>query len=289
MTDRRDAAPAFRTRLRRVIERSGLRPAAFAREAGLDRSTLAQLLDDGQDRLPRAETLVGIALSRRVSVDWLLGLGQREELGGDPFAEVMRIERPEASPIDARMFGWMKEAAGYRIRTVPTGLPDLFKTETVIRSEYPSDPQETFEQVVSRLDYLRRPETEIEIACPVQTIEAMARGEGVWRSLDLRARRAQLARMIELSDALYPSLRVHLYDQRHSFSVPFTVFGPLRAAIYLGGVYLVFSSTEHIVLLTRRFDDLLRAATVSPSELPAFLRRLDRSSTRRPKRQASAA
>jgi hypothetical protein len=73
-----------------------------------------------------------------------------------------------------------------------------------------------------------------------------------------------------VTDALYPSLRLFLFDLRETFSVPFTVFGPQRAALYLGGIYFVFSSNEHIRVLTRRFDDLVRAAVVQPPEVPRF-------------------
>jgi len=40
------------------------------------------------------------------------------------------------------------------------------------------------------------------------------------------------------------------------------VFGPGRAALYLGQRFLVFSSTVHIRLMIRHFDDLIRGAIV---------------------------
>jgi hypothetical protein len=66
-------------------------------------------------------------------------------------------------------------------------------------------------------------------------------------------------------NALYPSLRVFLYDGATHYSAPFTVFGPKRAALYLGQRFLVFTSTSHIRLMTRHFDDLLRAAVIQPN------------------------
>lgn len=270
-SDRRDAVAGFRHRLAQVIARSGLGQAAFARSVGLDRSTLAQLLADDKDRLPRAETLNAIAAGRRVSVDWLLGLSQHERLGGASFGDIMQIERPEASPIDAQMFRWMTEAAGYRIRTVPSFVPDLLKTDAVIAWEYPSDVAFTLSQVRQRLDYLRRPETEIELCCSRQAIEALARGEGIWAGLPQALRQEQLAAFETLTRDLYPSLRLYLYDLRRTFSVPFTVFGPKRVAIFMGGLYFVFTSNEYIQVMMRRFDDLIRAAVVQPPDVPGFV------------------
>ena len=40
--------------------------------------------------------------------------------------------------------------------------------------------------------------------------------------------------MIGLVEELYPSLRLYLYDGLTHYSVPFTVFGPIRAVIYIG-------------------------------------------------------
>jgi hypothetical protein len=75
-------------------------------------------------------------------------------------------------------------------------------------------------------------------------------------------------------EELYPSFRLFLYDQVHRFSIPYTVFGPQRAAIYVGDIYLVLNSTEHIRALTRHFDNLIRSAVVSANESAAFIRTL---------------
>ncbi|GAB4176896.1 MAG: helix-turn-helix transcriptional regulator [Thalassobaculales bacterium] len=274
MADRRQIARNFRERLIQVIARSGASQAAYARSIGLDRSTLAQLLAEPADRLPRAETLAAIAERSRVSVDWLLGLSQREQRGADVFGDIMQIAQPEPAPIDDRMFAWMTEAAGYKIRTVTAGVPDVLKTEAAIRCEYPADPERTLAAARSRLDYLRRPETEIEVCCGAQTIAALLRGEGPWAALPAADRAAQAAHIVALTRDLYPSLRVHLFDQYRVFSVPFTVFGQMRVAVYLGRFYFVFTSSEHIRVLTRRFDELVRAAVVQPHDLPGHVEAL---------------
>jgi len=85
------------------------------------------------------------------------------------------------------------------------------------------------------------------------------------------ARREQLRYMAEIVEELYPSFRLFLYDQQRNYSIPYTVFGPLRAAIYVGEMYLVLNATEHIRSLTRHFDNLIRRAAVSANESAAFI------------------
>lgn len=276
--DRRDTARIFRERLARIVQRSGGNLSAFARSIGLDRSALSQLLDADETRLPRAETLAAIGAAHRVSVDWLLGLSQREQVGADIIEGMLGVETAAASPVDQRLLGWYREAAGYKIRTVPRSFPDMLKLEEVIRFEYAStlavDPQSNVESAQARLAYLRRPDTDVEACASVQALQGFARAEGAWAGLDVETRRAQLAYMASLCDELYPGFRLYLYDLRRTYSAPFTVFGPLRATLYLGQMYLVLNARQHIQLLARRFDDLVRAATLQPPDVPAFLQGL---------------
>lgn len=276
--DRRDFLDQFRLRLERVIRVSGLSRSAFAAAVGMDRSTLSQLLSPANDRLPRVETLAAIAAARQVSVDWLLGLSNRGELGTDIVPEQPAIERDAVSAADERLIRWHAEAVGYKIRYVPSTLPDLLKTDEVIRYELEHfvtrEPEQEIATAAARLAYQRRPETDMEACTPIQEVEGFARGEGLWRRLDPAIRARQLDAMIALVDELYPTFRWFLYDGLQRYSVPVTIFGPRRAAIYLGQMYLVFQSTEHIRALTTAFDDLIRSAVVQPTAVPDLLRRL---------------
>lgn len=275
--DRRISAPAFRDRLMEMINRRGMTQAEFARAAGLDRSTLTQLLSDQSPRLPRAETLVAIAGACGVSTDWLLGLNLRQQVSQASFGEVMQIESDQGLPIDDRMYQWMIETAGNKIRTVPVGFPDLLKTEAVLRHEYRNasgDASLHWDNVTSRLEYLQRPETEIEACTSVQMLEEFAAGHGIWAGLPAADRVAQIERIRKLSHDLYPSFRLFLFDRRRLYSVPYTVFGTARAALFVGGIYFVFTWSEHVRALIRRFDDLVRGAVVQPSDIPAFFANL---------------
>ncbi len=268
----------FRERLNSVIQQSGRSRSAFAAEVGIDRSTLSQLLSDANDRLPRAETIAAIANKAQVSTDWLLGLSQEGQLGTDVLAPALEVEAGSASPGDARLLRWQAEALGYKIRYVPTTLPDLLRTEEVIRYEYGEYgthvPEGRIEQTEAQLAYSRRPETDMEACSSFQSLEAFARGEGVWRNLSAKTRRAQIDWMIVLLDELYPTFRWFLYDGLKRYSAPLTIFGPKRVAIYLGNMYFVFNSTEHIRVLTRHFDELIRVAVVQPSDVIDFLKKL---------------
>jgi transcriptional regulator with XRE-family HTH domain len=276
--DRRDTVRIFRQRLAEVIARSGTSRAAFAQRVGIDRSTLAQVLSENHDRLPRAETLAAIAADQQVSADWLLGLSQEGPLAPAIIDQPMTIEPGGLSPADERLTRWHAEAAGYKVRYVPSTLPDLLKTEELIRYEYRDHarpvPESRIEAAHARLENQRRPETDMEVCSSVQGVESFARGEGIWREMSAAARRQQLEWMIKLVDELYPTFRWFLYDGVRRYSVPLTLFGPKRAAIYVGNMYLVFTGTEHIRVLTQHFDDLIRAAIVQPPDVASMLRRL---------------
>ncbi len=276
--DRRDFLEQFRERLETVIAESGISRSAFASEAGMDRSTLSQLLSASNDRLPRVETLAAIAARWQVSIDWLLGLSQQGQLGADIMEEQISIRRDALSAADEMLLNWHREAIGYKIRYVPSSIPDLLRTEDVARYELgyfaTARPEQAIEKAAVRLAYQRRPETDMEACSSLQSISGFARGEGIWRGLDRDGRRRQLDHMIELVQELYPTFRWFLFDGLQRFSIPVTIFGPLRAAVYVGQMYIVFNSTEHIRTLTQHFDDLIRSAVIQPTDVPTYLRTL---------------
>jgi hypothetical protein len=219
-----------------------------------------------------------MAADQQVSVDWLLGLSQEGPLSADLMPQPIEIEVGGDGHLDERLQRWHSEAAGYKIRYVPASLPDLLKSEPVIRYEYreqgPGVPQARLEEAGARLAYLRRPETDMEVCSTLQSVEDFARGHSQWADLPKAERRRALAVMIDRMEELYPTLRWFLFDRRTRYSVPLTIFGPKRAAIYVGNMYFVLNSTEHIRVLTRHFDDLIRAAVQQPRDTIEFLSRL---------------
>lgn len=261
-----------------MLARSGVNASTFALRCGIDRSTLAQLLGTDDPRLPRAETLVAIARHSHVSVDWLLGLSQREEVGAEIIGAMLQIEEHGDTPADDHFMAWLKEAEGHRIRTVPVAVPDFLKTEALLRFEY----RRAFEAaspvqlaaVRARLDYLCGPDSHVEVCVALQSLQALARGEDRWDGLPLEDRRAQIDHMASIYAHAYPGLRLYLFDTRDAYSVPFTVFGAKRAAMFLGPSYFVLNDASHIKMLSRRFDDLIRLAVVQPHEVARTMRAL---------------
>jgi transcriptional regulator with XRE-family HTH domain len=268
----------FRDRVVQVLSRTGLTYAAFARKAGLDRSTLSQLLTGPIPRLPRAETLAAIARTAHVSVDWLLGLSQREEVGAEIIEAVMQIEPDRTTPAHDAFLGWLRTAQGSRVCTVPVGMPDLLKVDEVLRLEYAAAfdtrAMTPADAVRRRLEMMRQPLQQLEIATSKDCFAHFAAGIGLWAGLSAAVRREQVKHMIALADELYPSLRVYLYQAGQAYSAPFTIFGAQRVAIFLGSSYLVLNSAEHILIFSSRFDDLIRAAVVQPHQFASHLREL---------------
>ena len=274
--DRRDVARQFRQRLVTAMENASVSRASLSRMVGIDRSTLSQLLSDDTDRLPRADTVAAIAGALQVSLDWLLGLSNEARLGADIHPESLEIAPSPHTPIDQRLARWYEEAVGYKIRYVPTTLPDLAKTDAVLHYEYRDFAVKSAEPAIAsrKLAFTRLPETDMEICAPLQTHTEFAKGQGLWSGLSTEARLAQLDRLISLIEELYPTLRLYLFDGLTHFSVPYTIFGPKRVALYAGQMYFVFNTSEHIRVLTRHFDDLVRAAVVNSAETGDYLREL---------------
>jgi transcriptional regulator with XRE-family HTH domain len=276
--DRRETVRIFRARFLEALEKAGLNRSALARLTGVDRSTLSQLLSPENDRLPRADTVAAIAAALKVSLDWLLGLSHEAKLGADVLQESLQFTPSAQTPVDENIARWHLEAAGYKIRYVPTTLPDLAKTEDVLRYEYRDYVAKSADQAIAashgKLAYTRLPDTDMEICMPFQALEAFAKGEERWSNLDPAVRMEQLSKMAEITDELYPSLRIFLFDALSHFSAPYTIFGPGRAAVYLGQMFFVFTTTPHIRVLARHFDGLVRAATVQATETAAYLRDL---------------
>lgn len=267
----------FQRRLAELIGRSGVSRARFAARAGLDRSTLSQLLSPEAMRLPRAETIARIAGRHGASVDWLLGLSEQPNVTADVVTQPA-IATGADDPADEQLRRWHEEARGAKVRYVPSTLPDQVKTDAVIAYENAklslSDAAALSASANDRILHARASASEIEVCSSRQSVESFARGEGLWRHLALRERRRQLEHMAGLVEELYPTYRWFLFDAREHFSAPYTVFGQKRVAIYMGGLYFAFTSTEHIRQLTLHFDDLIRIARVQPNETAAFIRKL---------------
>ena len=276
--DRRDVARAFRDRLTEALDRAGMSRAALARSVGIDRSTLSVLLTDETGRLPRADTAAAIASALQVSLDWLLGLSNEADLGADIHPETMEIAPSSGTPLDEQLKRWLEEAVGYKIRYVPATFPDLAKTDSVLQHEYRDFAVKSADRAIAlsqrKLAFARMPETDMEICTPLQAMTGFAHGQGMWRDLPLDERVAQLDRLTGLVEELYPTLRLYLFDGLTHYSVPYTIFGPQRVALYAGQMYLVFNTHEHIRVLTRHFDDLVRAAVVNAADAGRYLRRL---------------
>jgi transcriptional regulator with XRE-family HTH domain len=274
--DKRDISAEFRKRLALLVTRSGLNQSAFSARAKIDRSALSQLLSGASTRLPRSETLVTIATANGVTLDWLLGLTAEQGQTGELRA-ALEIGEGADDPDQTMLTRWHEEASGTKIRYVPATIPDQLKTAAFIAFEAAQAGRSIRSgtgETAARLAWNRRPETDMEVCMPRQTLELLAAGHGPYKALAQTARRELLVHMATLTEELYPSFRLHLFDQSRHFSAPYTVFGNTRAAIYMGGLYLVLNATEPVRSLTRHFDELIRAASVQAHESAGWVRGL---------------
>lgn len=275
--DKRDRADLFRSRLAEAMATRAMTRAALARAVGVDRSTLSQLLAPGT-RLPNAQLAADVAQALGISADWLLGLTGRPEPVADLLATSLTVTEAPRALIDETIFAWHREAAGYKIRHVPATLPDMLKTRAVMEWEYRPQLGRTAEQAIGasedRLQWMRQSRSDYEIALPLHELAAFAGGTGYYDGLPPDTRAEQLDRLIQLTDQLYPALRLYLFDARRVFSAPVTIFGPLLAVIYLGRHYLAFRDSVRVQQLSQHFDWLVKEAAFSARDVPAHLRAL---------------
>ena len=278
MFDRSAVLDTFRERLGEVVARRGVSKSAFAEQSGVDRSTLSQLLATENRRLPRLETLLAIAQENHVSIDWLVGLSNAGPMQAEMMQETTAFEQSGVADNDERLLEWFGEAVGYKVRYVPSTIPDLLKTKSVITYEQmqfvAARPAQRIETAAARLAWTRAPDTEMECCSSIQSVRGLVHGEGIWADLPVEIRLEQLDQIARLTDELYPTLRWFLYDGLERYASPVTIFGPLRASLYLGQMYLVLTSSAHVQRLSRHFDELIRGAVIQPPDVPDFVRRL---------------
>lgn len=275
-TDKRDRATLFRTRLTEALRLRGTSQSALARAVGVDRSTISQLLKGTGARLPNAQVVGGCAHALGVSADWLLGLTDRPETAADILANTLSLTEAPRALVDEQIFAWHREAAGYKIRHVPAGLPDMLKTRALLEWEYAPHLGRSTEQAIGasedRLAWMRGTRSDYEIALPLYELHSFIAGEGYYKGLPREIRAGQVDYLLEITEQLYPRLRLYLYDARRLYSAPITIFGPLLAVLYIGRNYLAFRDTERVAALTLHFDALVREASIGARDLPDHIR-----------------
>ena len=260
------------------MTRAGTSQANLARRIGISRSTLAQLLSSEVGRLPRADSVAAVATELKVSLDWLLGLSQVDKLGADILHESLQVAPNAQHPVDEQLISWFEEAAGTKIRYVPNTLPDFAKTGDVLHYEYRAFSAQSIDRALhqarEKFVRLRVSETDMEVCMPVQRLTDFAEGNWIWKALPAMARVNQIERLVEVAEDLYPRLRLYFFDGLTHSSASYSIYGRQRVSIYAGQIHLVFNTAEHISVLNRQFDDLIRAAIIHSADVGPYLRGL---------------
>lgn len=273
--DKRARSDLFRNRLQKAMDLKGDTQSSLARKTGADRSTLSQILAGTTPRLPNGQLVAQCANSLGVSADWLLGLSDQPDSLEQILEQAMTMVDAPRALIDAQIFAWHQKAAGYKIRHVPSGLPDMVKIRSMLEWEYAPSLGHTIDLAIAsaedRLNWMRQAQSDYEIALPIHELRAFARAEGYYSGCPRQIRIEQLKHLAQLTAQLYPVMRFSLFDARKIYSAPITIFGPLRAVIYLGQKYLVFRVPNRIQALSQHFDGLIREAEIGTRELPAFI------------------
>lgn len=275
MIDKRLRASLFRERLKGAMKTSGLSQSALAKQIGVDRSTVSQLLGGDGARLPNAHVVGACAAALKVSADWLLALSERPESAADLLATSLSMSEAPRALVDEQIFAWHQEAKGYKIRHVPATLPDMLKTPEMVQWEYAPHLGRTSAQVIGaskdRLDWMSRAQSDYEIAFPISELRSFLSASGYYEGLSRDIRRAQVAHLLAIQASHYPRLRIYMFDSHRLFSAPVTVFGPLLCAVYLGQYYVTFRDTQRVNAFTTHFDTLVREADISARDFGDYL------------------
>lgn len=270
--DKRDLSQLFRKRLKNVVDQHAAGRGDFMRRVGIDRSALSQFLSAETDRLPRAETLRSMADVSGVSVDWLLCLENAPE-GRQEVAESVQIEQERQADGSTPLDQWRNAAAGHKLRTVPSTLPDIasLAPDAVAEGHREDARRGGVENVLNRVSLQ---DIDVEVAMPIQTLQDLSSRSGLWRGASRDSCYQQLAEMARICRDNYPALRLHVYDGTKTFSAPFTVFGNQRVALYIGDAYLVVSGPDQVRGFARQFDRLVRRALIGSEAVHDTLRKL---------------
>lgn len=276
--DKRERTAIFRTRLAEAMADKAMSKSALARATNVDRSTIGQLLKDDLPRLPNAQLAADAANALSVSSDWLLGLTNRPETPGDIVAAAMSLSPAERTSADQQLLAWHEEAAGYKVRHVPATLPDILKTKDMSDWEYEASRggqrADAHSAMQDQLAWLASGVSDYEIALPLHEVAACAAGTGYYEGVSQDTRHAQLRFIADQCDAMFPKLRIFLFDARRVYSAPVTLFGPNLAVVYVGQCYLAFREAERVKSLTNHFDWLVREAVVDARQVAGHLRGL---------------
>jgi transcriptional regulator with XRE-family HTH domain len=249
----------------------------LARAVRVDRSTISALLAEGT-RLPNAQLIADIAQALGVTTDWLLGLAARPTPAETLLEQAVEFNDAPRALFSNLIISWHKEAAGYKVRHVPATLPDMLKLPEVVSWEYRDHLVDEGQAAVAlfqaHLDWMKTARSDYEIAIPIHELQSFATGTGYWLGLPWSVRKKQLRHLIDLSKAMYPSLRLCGFDAHKVYSSPTTIFGPNLGVIYLGRSYVSFRDPTKVHMVIQHFDWLIREASVGAREMADFLENL---------------
>ncbi len=276
--EKAERAALFRQRVIERLDAAKISRSQLSRETGIDRSTVAQILNGEDARLPNSHLAAEFASCLGVSADWLLGLSDRSETAAELLTAGLRFADAKKTPADHQLIEWHKEAAGHKIRAVPTVLPDILKTADMLEWEYQLFVDKTPEQATLAIkdtnEWLQAPGSDYEVCVPIETVRSLAEGSGYFETIPEAVRKDQIKWMADKCGDLYPSVRLYLFESRKIYSAPLIIFGPLIAAVYVGRFYMVFRERNQIQGLTRHFDALVRDSSVDARSAQNIIRSL---------------
>ena len=256
----------------------GMSKSELARATSVDRSTIGQLFKSDLPRMPNAQLAADIASTLGVSTDWLLGLTNQPDKPVDILASALSLSPAKRTSADMQILDWHRETAGSKVRHVPATLPEMLKTDHMLAWEYSSIPSDVAEQVrtsaKAQFEWVKSGGADYEIAMPAHELTACAEGSGYYATLEPEHRAEQLSLLVQRVDAMFPRLRLFVFDAHQLYSAPVTIFGNRLAILYVGQCYLALREQQRVLALTDHFDWLIRGSTIDARDASQYIRSL---------------
>jgi transcriptional regulator with XRE-family HTH domain len=196
--------------------------AALARGVGIDRSTVTQMLAADDVRMPGGHVVANMATALGVSCDWLLGLSDRPERISALIDTSLSIS--DAGRASGRRRSDLRLARGRRgLQDTPCARDPARRAEDRcvdgmgIPARQGEDPGQAIAAAHARLEWLRGSTSDYEIAVSLHEFESFVAGTGYYGGWIAIFGASSCAGSLEVYDALFPSLRLFLYDARRCF------------------------------------------------------------------------
>jgi transcriptional regulator with XRE-family HTH domain len=246
-----ELAGVFVERLQAAMADRNINAAQLARETGLSKAAISQLLSAKKPRLPNSYSVYNLARALDRTVDYFLapapqGRGPRMPLAVDYYESLL----DEPVWVNA---GDQLSDTDFVIDICDT-LPDFLKTEATLLVEYGDRPEthEYFRRMEAvRARFAERPFHGF-VLCDAPVVFQLISGVGLYRALSAEERQNQIALMVDYFEDHFPTVSCIVIHFRHLELSPALLFGKINVITTAFGGHIHIASSELFESIRRK-------------------------------------